>query len=117
MDDQSARFFLTNHMIEGLNITIKGTELKQLCLKQAEHHRERATIYGEQLASMEKAAIEGMNYSSGDPKRTVKEKQEEHLADAGEMDFIAAHVNEKEEFLLSTGDLKKIGVVRRGNYF
>ena len=99
-------------MIEGLKVTIQGRELKNLCLRRAEHHRERAATYQEQLANLESAEIEGMNYTGGDPKKALRDKKDQHRADAQEIEFIGEHVNEQEVYLLERDDLRRIGVVR-----
>ena len=101
-------------MIEGLKITIEGTELKELCAKRAQHHLERSVAYAGQLASMEKAEIEGMQYSGGDPKRALRDKKEQHDAEASEMDFIAAHIVTSETYMLDKDALYKLGISKRG---
>lgn len=101
-------------MIEGLKVTIVGTELRDLCAKRAEHHRQRAKVYAGQEASMEENEIEGMTYSNGDPKRVLKDKREQHESEAGELDFIAAHLIADEQYLLDSSALAKLGISRRG---
>ena len=99
-------------MIEGLKVTIVGTELRDLCAKRADHHRERAKTYGEQIAMMEKNAVEGMNYTGGDPVRALTDKRTEHESQAGEMDFIAAHINVGENYLLDNQALVRLGICK-----
>lgn len=99
-------------MIEGLKVTVVGTELRELCLKRAGHHRTRAAVYAEQKASMDKSEIGEMTYSNGDPKRVLKDKLERHAAEAGEMDFIAAHLVADEHYLLDSSALSKLGIAR-----
>ena len=101
-------------MIEGLKVTIDGNELRDLCIKRAEHHRQRAKVYAEQKASMEANEVGEMAYSNGDPKRVLKDKQEQHEAEAGELDFIAAHLVTREQYLLDSSALSKLGISRRG---
>lgn len=100
-------------MIEGLKVTIVGTELKELCTKRAEHHRQRAKVYAGQKASMEENEIGEMSYSNGDPKRVLKDKQEQHEAESGELDFIAAHLVPTEDYLLDASALCKLGISKR----
>ena len=69
-------------MTEGLKVTVKGAELRELCLKRVEHHSQRALVYVDQIASMEANEIEGMNCSGGDPKRQLLERREHHEAEA-----------------------------------
>lgn len=99
-------------MIEGLKVTIVGTELRDLCTKRAEHHRDRSKVYGEQIAMMEKNEVEGMNYTGGDPKRALADKQTEHDSQAGEMAFIAAHIDLSENYLLDSQALVRLGIAK-----
>lgn len=104
-------------MIDGLTVTVPGTEVRELCLKSAEHHRERAQAYAGQLASMEKNEIEGsMHYSGADPKRSLKGKLEEHESEAAELDFIAKHLVLTEQYLLDSLALSRLGIARKGRW-
>lgn len=102
-------------MTEGLKVTVKGAELRELCLKRVEHHSQRALVYVDQIASMEANEIEGMNYSGGDPKRQLLERREYHEAEAGELQFIGDHLNLTEDYLLDRSDLQKLGICK-GRY-
>lgn len=99
-------------MIEGLKVTVPGTELRGLCNKRADHHRARSKVYAEQIASMEKNEVEGMNYTGGDPKRALRDKLEQHESEAGEMDFIAGHLVDGEQYLLDQSALAKLGIAK-----
>jgi len=101
-------------MIEGLKVTIKGTELQDLCAARAAYHQERAEVYATQLTNMEAAQIEGMQYSGGDPAKALKDKQMQHISEAGELDFIATHLVSTEDYLLGKEDLYKLGIAKRG---
>ena len=101
-------------MIQGLKPTVSGTKLKSLCIARGEHHIERAKKYFEQIKSMEANEIEGMNYTNGDPKRALKEKRDQYLADAEEMAFLADNIDESESYILDSSDLGKLGICRRG---
>ena len=52
--------------------------------------------------------------ASCDPKRVLKDKQEQHEAECGELDFIAAHLVPTEEYLLDSSALCKLGISKRG---
>ena len=101
-------------MIEGLKPQVGGQKLSKLCIDRSQYHTERAKAYSEQLESMEKAEIEGMNYTNGDPKRAMRDKRDQHIADAEEMLFIAQNINEAETYILDSADLQKLGISRRG---
>jgi len=105
-------------MIEGLLVTISGSELRALCIKHALHHRERAKIYASQNTSLEENKIEisdAMAFGS-DPKRALKAKREWHESEADELDFIAAHLMHGEQYLLDRDDLAKIGISQRSHF-
>jgi hypothetical protein len=99
-------------MIQGLKATIRGIELRQLCSARARHHRERAATYAQQKANMEAASIEGMNYTGGDPIKSLGDKLEQHEAEAGELEFLAAHLDADESYLLAREDLHKLGICK-----
>ena len=100
-------------MIEGLKVTVGGIELAALCIKRAEHHEARAKQYAETLENMQRAEIEAAPYTNGDPKRTVKEKQEQHENEAAEMRFIATHLIPSEQYQLDGNALYKLGISKR----
>lgn len=60
---------------------------------------------------MQNAAVEGMNYSGGDPMRALKDKQAEHEGQADEMDFIAAHIAGG-SYMLQREDLHRLGICK-----
>lgn len=100
-------------MIEGLKVTVNGHEVITLCENRAAHHRERAKVYADQVTSMEKNQIEGMNYSGGNPLDNLRQKQEQHEDSAAELDFIAKHILPAETYLLDREALHKLGISQR----
>jgi hypothetical protein len=104
-------------MIEGLKVTVNANELRELCMAQASFHRDRATTYAENLKNLEDAEIEGMQYSGGDPKKALRDKQTQHENSANELRFIADHLKAGEEYLLDQAALVKLGIARAGNGF
>lgn len=97
-------------MIEGLKVTIQGHELVELCQKRADYHHERAAAYESEIASLKANRIEGMQYTNGDPINSMTEQKKMHEHEAGEMNFIAQHVNMQEDYLLGREDLFKLGI-------
>jgi hypothetical protein len=97
-------------------VTVQSDELKTLCRLRAQHHRERAKAYEEQLGSMRANAIEGMAYSGGDPKRALSDRLAQHAAQAREMDFIADHLAPNEEYRLDRDALMRLGIVETSHY-
>ncbi|MFZ4596415.1 MAG: hypothetical protein ACOYOF_19320 [Verrucomicrobiaceae bacterium] len=104
-------------MIEGIIVTIPGTELQQLCQTRTTHHRERVTAYAQQIQSMKDNDIEGMNYSGGDPLRNLTDRMGQHEDEAREMEFIASHIDLAESYRLSRDDLSRLGICKgRGGW-
>ena len=99
-------------MINGLKVTIAGSELISICKKRAEYHEDRAATYAEQVQRMQADAIEGAQYTNGNPIQALKERQAKHEGDHGEMLFIAEHLVASESYLLDREDLVKIGVTK-----
>lgn len=98
-------------MVEGLKVTIHGAELRKLCEDRAAHHRDRALVYAGEVERMEASKVEGMQYTSGDPVRALKDKGAMHESSAEEMAFIAEHLDMAEKYLLDMRDLEKLGIV------
>lgn len=99
-------------MIEGLKVTVKGTELRELCERHADYHSGRATKYDSNLKALERDEIEGMNYSGGDPKKAMQDRHDKHAAQADELRFIATHLVPNEDYLLDTNALARLGIVK-----
>ena len=99
-------------MIEGLKPKVIGSKLQQICLDRSMHHCNRADKYAEQLRSMEANEIDGMAYTNGDPKRALRDKRDQHIADAAEMVFLAEHIDANETYILDVNDLTKLGICR-----
>ena len=75
-------------MIEGLKVTVDGTELTELCFARAKYHDGRVIAYKNQIDSMELSKIEGMQYTNEDPIGALRDKLAQHLNEGIEMEFI-----------------------------
>lgn len=105
-------------MIEGLKVTVKAAELRELCIKQADFHRQKAAFYADKvqaLAGIPSNAAQG--YSGQDPKQQMQAKLDEHENATRELVFIGDHLKEGEEYLLAATDLARLGIVRRHSLF
>lgn len=98
-------------MIEGLKVTVGGTELRGLADSRAEYHEERSAVYAEQIASMKGAQVEGMGYSGGDPVTALEGRKAKHDDEGRELRFIASHLNVQEIYLLDRDALTRLGIV------
>lgn len=105
-------------MIEGLKVTVKAAELRDLCIRQADFHRQRAVFYAEKVQALEgipSNAAQG--YSGQDPKQQMQSKLTEHDNAVRELVFIGDHLKEGEEYLLAATDLARLGIVRQRSLF
>jgi hypothetical protein len=105
-------------MIEGLKITVPGSEVAALLTKKAEYHRTRAAEYRKTFETL--VAVMGgitkedapkMSTSQQDPRENAKSGMERHEKHARENDFMSKYVNTEEMFLLATEDLHRLGVL------
>lgn len=101
-------------MIEGLKICIPSDDLRSLCLSAAEYHAERMATYAQQIDNLKNAAVEGMNYTGGNPLEALTERHAEHEAEQLEMRFLAKYLKEGEEYLISREELAELGLVSSG---
>lgn len=97
-------------MIEGLKLCIPSSDLRDLCLKAADFHAERAATYAQQVENLKTAAIEGMNYTNGNPVETLTEQADQHETDELELRFLAKYLKEGEEYLVSREELASLGL-------
>lgn len=112
-------------MIEGLKVTVAGTELRDLCLKQAEFHDARRATYAENVKNLadaeqgdEEAGIGAITYTGhADPKKALRDKAAQHGNSADELRFIAGHLELSETYLLDDAALRKLGVTKNGYGF
>lgn len=104
-------------MIEGLKVTVKGSELKDLAHKQAIFHSERAEFYKRQVQEYEKFADQDSpSGSRQSPKEAASQKFNEHNIKYDYLMFVSSHLIESEDYLLSESDLVQLGIVKR-TYF
>lgn len=94
------------------NVLIFALSRHNPCNKQAAFHHERAGAYAKQHNSLQDAQIGAMQYSNGDPKKALADKQAEHENKARELTFIADHIKLDAEYLLDRKALAEIGVIR-----
>ena len=104
---------LRTEMIEGLKVSVPAAELRDLCIKQADFHRERAGFYGDKVKALEGVPSNAaQDYSGQDPKQQMHAKLVEHENATRELVFIGDHLKATEEYLLTTTDLQRLGIVR-----
>jgi hypothetical protein len=103
-------------MIEGLKVTIAGTELVTLCESRAKYHDSRAGFYAAQKEALPDIDENVPTFSnvSKRPQDMMQERIASHNAEAAELRFLAAHIKTDESYLLGREDLSKLGIVQRG---
>jgi hypothetical protein len=99
-------------MIEGLKVTVLGSELKGICMARADFHMKRATFHEKQKEVLEEEGLEdSMSNIQNAPKFA---RIKDHRASADELIFIANHLKLEEEYLLDRSDLHKLGISNGG---
>lgn len=98
-------------MIEGLKVTVTGSDLIVLCANRAAHLEDRAKTLKEQLPTLDSLQVPNTSNRPGDDAR---EKIKRHTFQAAEMRFISQHIEPEEQYRLSDHDLVKIGIGDRG---
>ncbi|MDP1588550.1 MAG: hypothetical protein Q8M07_12445 [Prosthecobacter sp.] len=99
-------------MIEGIVVTLTGTELQKLCKECAAHHHKRAKIYAEQINNMKRSNIEAANMTNGNPIANLESRMDSHNDNAAEMEFTASHLDLKEKYRLERDDLARLGICK-----
>jgi hypothetical protein len=98
-------------MIEGLKVTVAGSELRRLAGERADYHAERVTVYVGQIDGMKAAQVEGVQYTNGDPVQALEGRRAQHENDSRELRFIAEHIDVGETYLLDRDALIRLGIV------
>ena len=99
-------------MIEGLKVTVRGSELRDLATERADFHASRAKVYADQIASMKANEIEAQpNYTNGNPIDNLENRRASHANQEKELRFIAAHLEIPETYLLDRDALHRLGIV------
>lgn len=102
-------------MIEGLKITVSGTELRTLCLTQAGKLKAKAERALEQADVYETAEVQtGVQQSTSnrDPVEDLRAAAVTHNSNAQELVFIADHLEPLETYLLGREDLYRLGIIK-----
>lgn len=102
-------------MIAGLKVTVLGTEVAELALKQAKFHHGRKDFYAKQLELYKDMPVNqnlSLYSSQQDPRSAAQSKLDEHESKAFHLEFIASHLKADHEYLLEIQDLVVLGVVR-----
>jgi len=100
-------------MIEGLKVTIPGSELVAMCLRHAEFHEGRVEFYSSQqeaLPEIDDDVPEFSNVSKA-PQQMMKDRIKVHKTEAQELRFYAKYLKADEEYQLERNDLAKLGIV------
>lgn len=97
-------------MITGLQALVPGSDVIRFAGERAHYHRAKALAYHAQAKALADAGVELTN-NSLDPKAGALNKEKEHLCAAEELEFLIRYLKTEETYLLSLGDLNKLGKV------
>jgi hypothetical protein len=103
-------------MIEGLKITVPGTEVAKRLSERAAYHRTRKGEYEQRVKTLEQAGVEQREArlsSYSDPLREARDGVQRHDEKANEYEYLARFVDVNQTFLLDTSDLARMGVLGR----
>ena len=103
--------------IQGLTVTVGGSELATLCRAQAAHHCARRDFYQAKVNALsgidERDGSQNLSRTSArDPAEEMAHKVREHENAANELQFIIDHLEPDSNYMLGRGDLARIGVIR-----
>lgn len=105
-------------MIEGLNVTVPGTEVQRLLMERAAYHEQRSADYRktyETLAAamreVEEQDVPKMSSLNADPVKQAESGMKRHAAKSKENAFMAKFIDTNESFLLKVDDLHRLGVI------
>jgi hypothetical protein len=103
-------------MIEGLTITISGTELKTLCEEKAANEKEKSALWRTSEERLKKLFDK---LADGDLKCTLIRQYYGAMCKADtceqnfkDLDFYAAHLEPGEKYRLGEKELNRIGIIR-----
>lgn len=103
-------------MIKGLEVTVKGTELRGLCETRAAYLEKRSGEYAKQAAlfpdDQHDTSPGASNTSS--PRKNLQDKADDYSDRGRQMRFIAGHLVDAEDYQLDMGDLATLGITKRG---
>lgn len=104
-------------MIEGLQIDVSSTELREMLLGRLEHHKKKIEAYEsqeKQLAELEKKladdAEQVSKVSNAGPLTSVQQALKKHRDQVIYYRFMAEHVVPNETYRLTDADLVRLGV-------
>ena len=94
-------------MIEGLKIELSSDNLRAHLLKRAEHHRQKAALYGEKVASLKSNGVEAQAMTN-DPIHSLLSSQRSHAQSAAFFQGFADNLVPNERYRLGEHDLSRI---------
>src|SRR3954467_12396035 len=101
-------------MIQGLNVTVSGTEIRRICLDRASERRAKADMQRSNAKLLESMPQNAGLTSQRDPKEDMLQSAGRYEDEASELEFIAQHVEILESYRLESNDLRKLGIVKSG---
>ncbi len=99
-------------IIDGIICTVSGAELKELCRKRSEYHKNRAEYYLKQFQAIpeeDRSAPSGAS-NVKTPAQSMQDRFKTHDSESAELSFTAEHIKLDAEYRLDRQDLVRLGI-------
>lgn len=103
-------------MIEGLQFDVHAKEMVSHLGLRLQHHQERLNFYKDKADALEKDKCGALNYTNGDPVRSLRDMENKHLCRMQYFQFMKDHVVAGETYRLSESDLDTVEFISRRSW-
>lgn len=114
---------MSEHLIQGLHVDVKGTELKELLLGRLKYHQDKVAGYEKQLGEMrkiDKALAEEAEaiskFSNASPAQSLEQAVKKHRDQTIYYRFVADHVVTTATYRLGEQELYRLGISSERHY-
>lgn len=114
---------MSEHIIEGLHVDVKGTELKDLLLGRLKYHLDKVSNYEKQLVELkrvDKALAEDAEsiskFSTASPAQSLEQAIKKHKDQTVYYRFVADHVITTATYRLGENELLRLGIQSERHY-
>jgi hypothetical protein len=108
---------MSEHLIEGLHVDVKGTELKELLLGRLKYHNDKVSNYEKQLVELkrvDKALAEDAEqiskFSTQSPAQSLEQAIKKHKDQTIYYRFVADHIITAAVYRLGEHELQRLGI-------
>lgn len=114
---------MSEHLIQGLHVDVKGTELKELLLGRLKYHQDKVANYDKQLNELkkvDKALAEDAEaiskFSNASPAQSLEQAIKKHKDQTIYYRFVADHVITTATYRLGEQELYRLGISSERHY-